>query len=294
MLNKNLSAAEKLRRLLKQPGLLVMPGCHDAISAKLCESMGFPSAFMSGFAVSASRLGVPDTGLISYAELLNQGQNICQAVSIPIWGDGDTGFGNALNIKRTVQGYAQAGFACIMLEDQIAPKRCGHTRGKSVVEIDEAAMRIQAAVDARNEGADILIMARTDARATHNLEEAIKRAQLFHQIGADINFLEAPESKAEMQQYCEQVEGYKFANLIENGKTPILPHQELEDMGFKIAVYPLTLLNVSIRAMQQALSSMQNGEKIDTLDFKELTQIVGFEDYYQQEQRYEIEKHTPD
>ena len=136
-----------------------MPGCHDALSAKLCENAGFETAFMSGFAVSASRLGLPDTGLISYAEMLNQGQNICNAVSIPIWGDGDTGFGNACNIKRTVKGYAQAGFACIMLEDQIAPKRCGHTKGKTIVSRDEAAMRIQAAVDARNEGADILIMA---------------------------------------------------------------------------------------------------------------------------------------
>jgi len=127
------SPAEKLRHLLRQPGLLVMPGCHDAISARLCEQAGFPTAFMSGFAVSASHLGLPDTGLISVTELIEQGRNICSAVSIPIWGDGDTGFGNAMNIKRTVRDYACAGFACIMLEDQVAPKRCGHTSGKTVV-----------------------------------------------------------------------------------------------------------------------------------------------------------------
>ena len=236
------SPAEKLRLLMDRPGLLAMPGCHDALSAKLCEHAGFETAFMSGFAVSASRLGLPDTGLISYAEMLNQGQNICNSVSIPIWGDGDTGFGNACNIKRTVKGYAQAGFACIMLEDQIAPKRCDHTKGKIIVNRDEAAMRIQAAVDARNEGADILIMARTDARATDSLEEAITRCQLFHEIGADINFLEAPESIEEMQHYCSQVDGHKVANLIEHGKTPLLPHDQLADMGYKIAVYPLTLL----------------------------------------------------
>jgi 2-methylisocitrate lyase-like PEP mutase family enzyme len=244
---------------------------------------------MSGFAVSASRLGQPDTGLISYAELLNQGQNICSAVSIPIWGDGDTGFGNAINIQRTVQGYAQAGFSCIMLEDQIAPKRCGHTKGKAVVSRDEAAMRIQAAVDARNEGADILIMARTDARATHDLEEAISRAQMFHEIGADINFLEAPESVEEMQQYCDRVQGYKVANLIEHGKTPVLPHTQLETMGYKIAVYPLTLLNVAIQAMQNSLAALKNGEKTAVMNFKELTEIVGFEDYYRQEEKYRID-----
>jgi len=281
-----ISPAESLRKLLKQPGLLAMPGCHDAISAKLCQQTGFKSAFMSGFAVSASRLGLPDTGLISYAELLNQGQNICNAVSIPIWGDGDTGFGNAINIKRTVKGYAQAGFACIMLEDQIAPKRCGHTQGKSIVNRDEAAMRIQAAVDARNEGADILIMARTDARATDSLEEAITRCQIFHEIGADINFLEAPENIEEMQQYCSQVGGYKVANLIEHGKTPLLPHKQLEAMGYKVAVYPLTLLNVSIQAMQDSLTALQKGEKTTVMDFNELTKVVGFNEYYQEEEKY--------
>ncbi|HBA64676.1 MAG TPA: carboxyvinyl-carboxyphosphonate phosphorylmutase [Methylococcaceae bacterium] len=282
-----MNATEKLRLLLARPGIIVMPGCHDALSAKLCEKAGFSTAFMSGFAVSADRLGLPDTGLITYAELLDQGRNICNAVSIPIWGDGDTGFGNALNIKRTVQGYAQAGFACIMLEDQIAPKRCGHTRGKSVVGRDEAAMRIQAAVDARNEGADILIMARTDARATHDLDEAIQRANLFHEIGADINFLEAPESEQEMHRYCAEVPGHKVANLIESGKTPLLPHQQLEAMGYKIAVYPLTLLNASIVAMQNALTGLKTGQNTPkTLSFKELTETVGFEDYYREEKRY--------
>ena len=243
---------------------------------------------MSGFSVSAALLAQPDTGLISYTELLEQGRNVCDAVSIPIWGDGDTGFGNAINIKRTVQGYAKAGFACIMLEDQVAPKRCGHTKGKAIVSRDEAAMRIQAAVDTRNEGADILIMARTDARATHGLEEAIKRAQIFHALGADINFVEAPESIEEMREYCERVPGHKVANLIEHGKTPLLSHQQLEEMGYKIAVYPLTLLNVAIKAMQQSLCQLKNGERSDVLDFQELTHIVGFDDYYLEEEKYRI------
>ncbi len=280
--------ADKLRELLSRPGLLVMPGCHDAISAKLCQLAGFETAFMSGFAVSASRLAQPDTGLISYTELLDQGRSVCDAVSIPIWGDGDTGFGNAINIKRTVRGYAQAGFACIMLEDQVAPKRCGHTKGKAIVSRDEAAMRIQAAVDARNEGADILIMARTDARATHGLEEAIKRAQIFHALGADINFVEAPETVDEMREYCSRVPGHKVANLIEHGKTPLLPHRQLEEMGYKIAVYPLTLLNVAIKAMQLSLSQLKKGEPSAVLDFQELTNIVGFDDYFKEENKYRL------
>ncbi len=283
--------ADALRTLLQRPGLLAMPGCHDALSAKLIEQAGFEIGFMSGFAVSGARLALPDTGLISYGEMVDQGRNICEAVSIPMFGDGDTGFGNPLNVKRTVRGYARAGFACIMIEDQVAPKRCGHTRGKAVVSRDEALMRIQAAVDARNEGDDILIMARTDARATEGLDEAIERCRLFREIGADISFLEAPESEQEMIRYCAEVEGPKMANMIEHGKTPVLPAKRLEEIGYKIAVYPLTLLNVSILAMREALQSIRAGDAPErVLDFSELTEAVGFPEYYDGEQRYACEK----
>src|SRR5687768_14152966 len=241
-----MTPAARLRALLERPGILVMPGCHYAMSARLIEEAGFDVGFMSGFAVSASRLGMPDTGLISYAELVEQGQNVCGSVAIPMIGDGDTGFGSAQNIKRTVQGYAHAGFAGIMLEDQVAPKRCGHTEGKSVVGRDEALMRVRAAVDARDAGADILIMARTDARACVSLDEAIARCQAFRAVGADITFLEAPVDEAEMRAYCSAVEGPKMANMIEGGRTPNLPPAQLEAIGYTIAVYPLTLLNVSI------------------------------------------------
>ncbi|MBK7983528.1 MAG: isocitrate lyase/PEP mutase family protein [Candidatus Competibacter sp.] len=280
--------ADRLRALLAQPGLLLMPGCHDALSAKLVEQAGFPTAFMSGFAVSAVRLGLPDTGLISYGELVEQGRNICGAASIPLFGDGDTGFGNPLNVRRTVEGYARAGFGCIMIEDQIMPKRCGHTQGKAVVGREEAFMRIQAAVDARDEGADILIMARTDARATDGLDEAIARCQAFARIGADITFLEAPLSEAEMRRYCTEVPGYKMVNLIESGKTPLLPLPQLEAIGYKIAVYPLTLLNVSIKAMRAALDRIQQGETAEVLDFQEVQAAVGFSDYYAGEERYRV------
>jgi len=272
--------------LLERPGILVMPGCHDAMSARLIEEAGFELGFMSGFAVSAARLGLPDTGLISYAELADQGQNICRAVSIPMIGDGDTGFGSAQNIKRTVQGYAAAGFAAIMLEDQVAPKRCGHTEGKSVVARDEALTRIRAAVDARDAGSPILIMARTDARACISLDEAILRCRLFREIGADITFLEAPLNEEEMRRYCAEVDGPKMANLIEGGKTPLLTPQQLDAIGYKIAVYPLTMLNVSIRAMRDALASLRHGEPAAAMDFEDLKKAVGFPAYYAEEARY--------
>ena len=281
--------ADRLRALLRRPGMLLMPGCHDAISARLVEEAGFELGFMSGFAVSAARLGMPDTGLISYAELADQGQDICRAVSIPLIGDGDTGFGSAQNIKRTVQGYCAAGFAAIMLEDQVAPKRCGHTEGKAVVGRDEALMRIRAAVDARNAGSDILIMARTDARACVSLDEAIERCRLFREIGADITFLEAPLDELEMREYCSQVDGPKMVNLIEGGKTPVLDVPRLEAIGYTIAVFPLTLLNVSIAAMREALRSLKTGTPPPTvMDFEQLKQAVGFPAYYAEEARYRI------
>ena len=272
---------------MAQPGLLQVPACYDALSAKLIEQAGFPAIFMSGFAVSASRLGLPDTGLISYAEMVDQGRNICGAVSIPVLGDGDTGYGNALNVKRTVQGYAQAGFACIMIEDQQSPKRCGHTQGKQTVGRDEAFMQVQAAIDARDEGADILIMARTDANGTEGFEEAVYRAKTFAEMGADITFLEAPRSKVEMRAYCERVPGPKMANMLEQGKTPFLSPAELAEMGYKIAAYPLTLMLTAVHAMEQALMELKiDSGHVDKATFEHLKQIVGFPEYYQAEETY--------
>ena len=281
------SAAQKLRDLLATPGAHVTPACFDALSVRMIERAGFKASFMSGFAVSAARLGLPDTGLISYAEMVQQGRDICNATSIPVIGDADTGYGNALNIKRTIEGYAQAGFACAMIEDQVAPKRCGHTRGKLVVSREEALGRIQAAVDARDEGADILIMARTDARATDGFDEALWRIQAFADIGADILFLEAPENETEMRAFCDGAPGYKMANLVEQGDTPLLPPDVLGEMGFKIVLYPLTLLNSAMTAMEKALVALGEGSTPDGLsDFAHLRDIVGFPEYYEAEKKY--------
>ncbi len=285
-----MSSAQKLRDLLARPGCIAMPGVYDAMSTMLAERAGFEAAFMSGFAVSAARLGMPDTGLISYAEMADQGRNICGAVDIPVIGDGDTGFGNAINVKRTVEGYAAAGFACVMIEDQVSPKRCGHTRGKAVVSRGEAFQRIQAAVDARDAGADILIMARTDANATDGLKEAIRRCREFRRIGVDITFLEAPRDETEMRRYCDEVDGPKMANMVEQGDTPYMMGDALGAMGYKIAIYPLALILASIRATEEALKNLKSGQAPDyQASFADLRDIVGFPGYYEAEKKYAAE-----
>ena len=281
------SPADRLRALIEEPGLLTMPCCFDAFSARLIERAGFRLTFMSGFAVSAARLGLPDTGLISYGEMLDQGRNVCDSVGIPVIGDADTGYGNAVNVKRTVRGYARAGFACAMIEDQLAPKRCGHTRGKQVVGRAEALARVRAAVDARDEGEDVLVMARTDARATDGLEEAIWRGKAFADLGADLIFVEAPRTEQEMRRVCEQIPAPQMANLVEGGDTPMLPPATLEEIGYRIAAHPLTLLSSATRAMQRALGALASGEAApDLLAFSELREILGFDDYDAARARY--------
>lgn len=283
--------AEKLRNLLAQDQCHVMPCCYDALSAKMIEQAGFSFTFMSGFAVSATRLGLPDTGLISYGEMLDQGRTLCAAVSIPVMGDGDTGYGNALNVRRTVDGYARAGFAAVMIEDQLAPKRCGHTKGKLVVSRDEAFERIRAAVDVRDEGQDILIIGRTDARTDHGLDEAIMRAQTYADIGADILFVEAPESAEEMRTICKEVPGVHMANMIDGGKTPVLSPSELHTIGFKIAAYPLALLSSAMQAISTALEDLQQGKPLkQVMPFADVRRIIGFEDYYTDEKRYDTSR----
>lgn len=279
--------AARLRGLLAKGELLVMPCCFDALSARLIERAGFPLSFMSGFAVSAVRLGLPDTGLISYGEMVDQGRSICEAVSIPIIGDADTGYGNPVNAKRTVRGYAAAGFACAMIEDQLAPKRCGHTRGKEVVSREEATARVRAAVDAREEGADILVMARTDARFGHGFDEALWRGQAFADLGADIVFFEAPQSEGEMERLCREIPGPKMANMVEGGDTPLLSPARLGDLGYVIAAYPLTLLSVAVRAMNEALGALGTGTSPEgLLPFETLREIVGFPEYDTEQARY--------
>jgi 2-methylisocitrate lyase-like PEP mutase family enzyme len=281
----------KLRALLRTDRLHVMPCCFDALSAKLIEQEGFGLTFMSGFAASASRIGAPDLGLMSYGEVVDQARNICDATNIPVIADGDTGYGNAMNVRRTVAGFARAGCAAVLIEDQVAPKRCGHTPGKQVVGREEAFDRIKAAVDAR-ENDDILIMARTDARHEHGLGEAIDRAAKFAELGADILFVEAPKTVAEMRQVCDELPGPKMANIVEGGETPNLTHEELRDIGYAIAAYPLTLMATAMQAMTKALHALRDDTDRSPLlmDFAELRDRIGFNEYYTTSAAYETSK----
>jgi 2-methylisocitrate lyase-like PEP mutase family enzyme len=284
--------AAQLRKLLAEQRCHMVPCCWDPLSAKLIEQSGASFTFMSGFAVAASRLGEPDLGLISYAEIVDVVRNISAVTSFPMIADGDTGYGNALNVERTVRGYAAAGAACIMIEDQVAPKRCGHTKGKLVVDRAEAVDRIRAAAHARDAvrkaGGDILILARTDARAMHSLDEAIWRANAFRDAGADIMFVEAPHSEAEMAAVTKGAPGIHMANMVEGGATPILNAKQLEALGIRLAIFPLTLFSASMRAIKDSLADMNAGKHPAgrIMDFAELRHDIGFDAYYDAEQRY--------
>ena len=232
---------------------ILLPCCYDGLTARLISRAGFEATFMTGFGVSAAN-GYPDTQLISYGEMQSAASTVAEGLSgaalemgtepIPCIADGDTGYGNAVNVKRTVFGYARAGMAGIMIEDQVAPKRCGHVAGKSVVSFDEAVARVKAACDARDEynlqfgeGSGPLILARTDALKTDGFEAAISRCLAFREAGCDMTFLEAPESVEQMKEYCSRVKGAKLANMLEQGSTPILSPQELKAMGYTMAAY---------------------------------------------------------
>ncbi len=293
MSNPNKMAA-MLREKIANGYFMPMPCCFDALSAKMIEQAGFGVTFMSGFAASASRLGQPDLGLMSYAEVVDQARNITDAISIPVIVDGDTGYGNAMNVRRTVEGFAKAGCAGVLIEDQLAPKRCGHTPGKDVVSRDEAFDRIKAAVDARQEGTDILIMGRTDANHTHGLDEAIHRGKQYQEIGADIVFIEAPKTVEEMETICREVPGCHMANIVEGGLTPNLSMEQLQDVGFQFVAYPLTLLAASMQAMKLTLELMRQDlpRANHLMDFEELRDRIGFNEYYETSQVYETSRRS--
>jgi 2-methylisocitrate lyase-like PEP mutase family enzyme len=289
-----MNPARHLSELLATPGAHVMPGVFDGLSAKLSQVAGFKVAFMSGFAVAGSRLGLPDTGLITFTEMVDSLRNCCAAASrIPVIGDGDTGYGNALNVQRTVIEYARAGAASVMIEDQVSPKKCGHTKGKQVVSREEARLKIRAAVEgrkmARDLGLDILILARTDSRAVHGFEDALTRCRDFEAEGADILFLEAPTTEDEMRKFCAGVKKPCMANMVPGGKTPVLPPAELARIGYKLALYPVMLLSTAIAAMQQTLEALKPDSKVAmpaAVGFDDLQKIVGFPEYWDREAAY--------
>lgn len=284
------NAAQKLRTLLGGPDILVAPVVSDPLTARLAHEAGFPLGLLGGFGIAAIGFGMPDAGLIDFTEVVTAVHNTCAAnPGFPIIADGDTGYGNALNVQRTVIEYARAGVAAVMIEDQVSPKKCGHTRGKQVISRNEARMKIRAAVDAARD-TEILILARTDARAVHGFDEALNRCRDFEAEGADIIFLEAPETEDEMRRFCGAMTKPCMANMVPGGKTPILPPKGLQDAGYKLGLYPVALMTSAIAAMQSTLAALRQPDAGNNLPpsipFLELQKIVGFPDYWDREARY--------
>ncbi len=280
-----------LRARLAARDLVVAPCSFDALSARIIAQAGFSATFMSGFGVAAARYGVPDNGLIGYAEMVETLRLICDAnPDLAVVGDGDTGYGNAMNVRATVAGYARAGAAAIMIEDQLAPKRCGHMDGKIVVSRAEARMRIRAAADARREsGSDIVIVARTDARAPHGFHEAMARLRDFRDEGADLLFLEAPANEDELRRFAREIDAPAMANMVPGGKTPILAPDALRAMGFAFAIYHQPLFG-AVEAMRNACAALAAGDPdgAPVTPFAEVKRIAGSAAYDAAAQRYAL------
>ncbi|KIW77546.1 hypothetical protein Z517_09992 [Fonsecaea pedrosoi CBS 271.37] len=286
--------ASRLRNLMLQAAqdetqIVPMACSYDALSSKLTQDAGFPVVFLSGFVVAAS-LGLPDTGYIAFGEMTQKIAEVVRQVDVPILVDGDTGYGGPMNVKRTVQGFALAGAAGIMIEDQTWPKRCGHSQGKTVVPEDEAYARIQAAVDARNEGLDIWILGRTDSLIL-GYDEAVKRARRFIEIGVDAVFVEAVPDRAMMKRLVQDLQFPCMVNIIPGGCTEVVSTKDLAAMGYACVVYPFALIAAKIKAVRQALqdlkASFESGNPPDTLDANEVFEAVGFPQYYAEEGRYQ-------
>ena len=282
-----MTAAERLRQALAGPGMLVIPVVGDPLAARLVQQAGLPAALLGGFGISAMRYALPDTGLISFGEVLDQVRNTCAAVpGFPIIADGDTGYGNAMNVRRTVQEFARAGAACVLIEDQVWPKKCGHLEGKrEVISRDEARMKIRAAVEARAND-DILIMARTDARSAIGFEEAMARCRDFEAEGADIIFAEALETRVELAAFAGGFTKATWANMMP--KTPETSRSALQAMGFKVVTYNV-LLPAAIYAVRETLAALKNDDLAagpPRVAFDEMTALAGLPEYTALEQRY--------
>lgn len=284
--------ARLVRRYLSEKGQLVMPGVYDALSAKIACRAGFEVIFITGYSLSATLLGEPDFGLLTQTEVVNAAQRICSVVDTPVIVDADTGYGNAINVIRTVQDLIRAGAAGMFLEDQIWPKRCGHMKGKQVIPLDEQLKKLRAAIEAKNDR-DFYIVARTDSRQALGLTEAITRGIAFKEAGADAVFIEAPESKEEMKKIASQVPGPLVANMLERGVTPLMDPQELKELGFDLIVWPLAPLYSVARSLTDVYSTLRrDGSTTKILDqlmpFDDFNEIVGLEEKYSMDQKYRI------
>lgn len=289
-----MTQANQLRAKLQGDKILVLPGIYDCIGARLVEQLGFDVVFTSGYGISGSVLGRPDFGFLTATEMLYSVGRIAQAVSVPVVADIDTGYGNPLNVVRTVSEVVRAGIAGVILEDQEWPKKCGHFEGKRVISMEEHVEKIHAAVEARCQSG-LVIIGRTDARASHGLAEAIRRGRAYFEAGADVVFIEAPQSVGELQKIAEAIpDAPLFANMIKGGKTPLLSASELEEMGFKIVVFPLAGLFAATSAMQAVFQHLKEHGTTegfaDSIEFADFEMIVDVARYRELENRFSVKK----
>jgi carboxyvinyl-carboxyphosphonate phosphorylmutase len=282
----------RLRELLSAPDPLVAPGAYDALSARLIEQAGFDVVYMTGFGTTASLIGRPDVGLLSATEMVDNARRIVSAVDVPVIADADTGYGNAINVVRTVQLYEQAGVAGIQLEDQVMPKRCGHMSGKALIGADEMVGKLQAAVAARTDP-DLVIIARTDAVAVQGLDEALTRARSFAEAGADVLFVEAPTSEEDIARVATELSGVAplVFNWAEGGRTPPLSLERIAELGFSLVIYPIGALLAATAGIRSLLATLKtDGTPVSALDalpsFEEFTGLIGLPEVQSLEQRF--------
>jgi 2-methylisocitrate lyase-like PEP mutase family enzyme len=285
-----MNSRQTLKRLLRRNRLLVAPGCFDGLSARLVEGAGFEAAYLSGGAVARS-MGIPDIGLVTLSETIERAAQVVGAVKIPVIADADTGYGNAVNLVRTVREFERVGVAAIHIEDQITPKRCGHLDGKEVISLAEMEKKLEAALATRTDP-DFGIIARTDARGVNGFEDAIRRGRAFAKVGVDAIFVEAPQSEEELAEIPRRItEVPILVNVFKGGKTPMLPVARLEAMGYRIAIYPSETQRAALHAMARALETLKREGTTESIDdalttFKERDRVVGLDDWQKIEKQY--------
>ena len=282
----------RLRALIAEHRPLIVPGCFNAMSARILENAGFPALYMSGYGTSLNLLGLPDAGLATLTEMALNARLIASAVRVPLIADADTGFGNAINVVRTVEEYIRGGVAGLHLEDQVAPKRCGHVAGREVIGREEAVLKVRAAARTRDAlDPDFVLIARTDARGGHGFDEAVSRGRAYAEAGADIVFVESLHSEDEMRRACAAIDAPMIANMSDGGKTPIRSAQQLAEFGYQLAIFPAMNALAACAAMEKALRNLKaNGTSLSNdvplFGFDDFCRMVGFEDVWAFEEKW--------
>ncbi|WP_081466325.1 isocitrate lyase/PEP mutase family protein [Ramlibacter tataouinensis] len=283
-------SSSTLAQRLRQPGLVVAPGVHEMVSLRLADTFGFEALYMTGFGTVASYLGLPDAGIATYTDMVHRVKAMASMARAPLIADGDTGYGGLLNVSHTVRGYEAAGAAAIQLEDQEFPKKCGHTPGRRVIPMADMVRKIKVACEARA-SRDFLVIARTDARTTLGLDEALRRAEAYARAGADVLFVESPESVQEMERIGRSTDLPLVANMVEGGRTPVLDRAQLEALRYKIAIFPVTALLAATEAMRGVYAQLKEqgssaGLAMPLMPFSDLTKLMGFEEVWAFDRRH--------